>query len=489
MIGTEKIWRWTYLGIAVLMFAGMVLYSGFQEFWYDEVYQVGLVGSGKSISDVFRDYTQLKDYTPPLYALISYVWIRIVPFSFRYFILISELMTAVGVWICALVGEAAGEKKMGLLTGLFAAVSSTLVLAAGYEFRSYALYFMASAIVLYRLVKRLGGGGGSEWKCRVYDTLALVLLLYSHYYGSILLGVLFGLELFFVLSHRQKAKVLVPYIVSFFCFLPWLALVFLNRTRSITEFWIQPPDLQSVFKLFRYLCSDNELLLAFLCMGLAGCLVSVVGQTVKRQFCFQTDAWKVYVVGVLLGTIGVMFLYGAVINPSGGIFYNRYFTGVLPCCFLLMAQGVILIWDRLAVDPGERGRVFAGLCLAVFLFVSVQNGNDFLKDIKRKPSLSYTASVRALSRKEDIESPDTLVVTSDNPYVRAGVEMYFEKFFHTKPNVISQHDTEFSEEYVKYGKIYLFNGKQPLTDETKEIFSRLEMISEDQENRICEYAK
>lgn len=496
MDSTAKIWQWGSIGIAAVMFLGMVIYSGYQEFWYDEVYQLGLSGSEKGIGDLLYEYAQLKDYTPPLYALISYVWMRLVPFSFRYFLLLSELMTAAGVWLVALAGEKIGGKKMGILAELFAATSTVLVQAAGYEFRSYGLYFMASALVLCRLLKRLGSTERGRF-AGVSDTLALVLLLYSHYYGSVLFGVLFCIELFFVIRKRQKAKILVPYFVSGLSFLPWLVLVFVNRTRSMTEFWIQPPDLQSVITLFRYLCSDNECVLALFCFGIAGCIVTAVYRAAKRKRSsgYSSDqpldqpleAWNIYVPGLVIGTVGAMFLYGAVINPSGGIFYDRYFIGLLPCCFLLMAHGVIVIWNRLLVERTERGRVFAGICAALFLFVLFGNGNTFFDDIKKKPALSYTSSVGALSRKEDISSPETVVVTSDNSHVRAGVELYFEKLFHVTPHVISQHDENFLNEIGSYKKIYAFHGKQAWTEETEEIFSQLQKKSQDKKKRIYEY--
>lgn len=108
---------WLYAAMSAVMFAGMVIYSGFQEFWYDEVYQIGLVGSGTSLKDMIKNYAQLKDYTPPLYALISYFWIRFVPFSFRCLLLISEIMTSVGGFLTAMAAERAYGKKQGFWPG------------------------------------------------------------------------------------------------------------------------------------------------------------------------------------------------------------------------------------------------------------------------------------------------------------------------------------------------------------------------------------
>lgn len=475
---------WLYAGVAAMMLVIMVIYSGIQEFWYDEVYQLGLVSTGKSLREVFESYTQLKDYTPPLYAFLAYGWVRIMPFSFRYFLLLSELLTAAGVFVMGLAGKKIGGRKFGIVTEIFAATSSVLVLSAGYEFRSYSLYFLAAALVIYTLAVRIRGGqrytGLSAW-------LALVLLMYSHYYGCIIAAVLFVLEVVFVIAKKQKGRVLIPYLAAGSCFLPWMVLVFMNRTRSITEFWIQPPDLQSVFELLEFLCSENAVELWLLCLGLAGGIVSVVWKCCRKQFEFASDAMKVYLCGLLIGVIFAMYLYGALVNPSGGIFYNRYFIGLLPCCFVLMAQGVLWIWNYFSKMMSERNTEFVTVVLVLCLVLFVQNGNHLMKEIKKEMPLSYTSSAEALCRQEDIKDAGTVVVTSDNSCVRAGIETYFEEFYGTKANVISQHDDNFKEIVKKYNRVYLFYGKQPLTDETRELFEGWRQIERDKKNRIRKY--
>lgn len=481
-----------YFCIAVVMLIGMIVYSGVQEFWYDEVYQIGLVRPGVTPGEMLRQYTELKDYTPPLYALAAYAWIRIVPFSFRFLLLLSEVMTAAGVFVTALAGEKIGGKRMGLLAELLAATSPVLIVSAGYEFRAYALYFLAVALVLYFLAKRVESdkNGGLDRNNGVFYTLSLILLLYSHYYGSVIFGVLFALELFFIFTKKQKFHVIFYYFISGAVFLPWLILIFLNRKRSITEFWVKPPDFQSIFNLTEFLCSKSGVQMGLFALGLIGCIVCVAVPIRKKEFCFRTDAMKVYVPGVLLGVAAAMFLYGAVINPSGGIFYNRYFVGMLPSCFLIMAYGLVWIWDHLPFTGRKQRTLSMVLCLALCMITFVQNGNTFMSDIKKKRAVSYIASVKELSRRPDISDPDTVVLTSDNSCVRAGVELYFEELFDmTEVNVLSQHDEEFEREITKYKKIYLFHGKQPVTGETDEFLSGCEKTEKDKKKRITVYLK
>lgn len=475
-----------YACMALFMFVFMVRYSGVQEFWYDEVYQLGMVRDSQDVKGLFREYAQLKDYTPPLYALICYFWVRVVPFSFRWLLLISEGFVALGVFVTSLVGERVGGRKIGLLTGIFAATSSVLVLSAGYEFRSYSLYFMAAAFVFLLLAKRVQNPDRGVF---VKYGLALVLLLYSHYYGAVLFAVLFLLEIMFAVCRRIKWSSLVVYIVSGAAFLPWMLLVFVYRTRSMTEFWIQPPDLMSVIELFQYLCSENSFVLGLLGLGTALTAVSLASRCRKRAFAYEIDGMWVYLLGTVVGVVVVMYVYGAYVNPGGGLFYKRYFLGLLPCCFVILGAGTAWLVDLLAAGQQNRKYIFAVISLALVLVLSAQNGEHFWGKIEKKPALSYTGAVRSISRCEDITSSDVAVVTTDNPWVRAGIEIYFDRLFQIKPVILSQHDEAFAGQVRKYRKLYVFKGKQPMTEQTEQMLRGYKQMRKMAGKRVYEYER
>lgn len=112
-----------------------------------------------------------------------------------------------------------------------------------------------------------------------------------------------------------------------------------------------------------------------------------------------------------------------------------------------------------------------------------------MKKIGKKPTVSYTGAVHAMSRCEDIESPDVAVVTTDNPWVRAGIEMYFHKLFGTRAVVLSQYDDEFQEQVGKYRKIYLFKGKQAMRKETEEALAAYQGGEKLPGQRVYKYEK
>lgn len=478
----DKFCSCAYAVIAVLAFGGMLAYSGIQEFWYDEVYQLGLVGPDKGLGEVLRSYMQLKDYTPPLYAVIVWIWRAVVPFSFRWLLLVSEGFTAAGIFFTALAGRELGGKKLGLLAGILSAASSVLILHAGYEFRSYSLYFLSASLLVFAIAKRIRSSGK---KGNIFFAISLLLLLYSHYYGCVIAGVLFLLEMIFVIAKKQSFKKSYPYFAAGAGFAPWLLLVFINHTRSITEFWIQPPDLKALFDLLRFLCSENEFQLWTLCLGSAGCLVCFAAKCRSGKFIYKEDAEKLYLPGLVISVPAIMYLYSTVINPAGGIFYDRYFIGLLPFCYLIMAWGVLWVWGL--ITGRGRNREFIALCQGIALVLAVQNGTLLLTELHQEQKISYCSSVGALAKQSDITDEGVIVVTTDNSYVRAGIEMYFEGFYGVMPKVISQHDNNFQEIVKNYKKVYLFIGKQPLVDATRKLFTEYHMVSRDKKNRTREY--
>lgn len=234
------------------------------------------------------------------------------------------------------------------------------------------------------------------------------------------------------------------------------------------------------------MCSESEFQLWTLCLGIAGCFVCFLTRCRFGRFTFEEDAEKLFLPRLVISVPAIMYLYSTVINPSGGIFYNRYFIGLLPFCYLMMAQGILWGW-QLAVGR-ERNREFTALCVGIALVLAVQNGTLLLEELHQEQKISYRGSVGALAEKSDIMEEGVVVVTTDNSYVRAGIEMYFEGFYGTRPQVISQHDNNFQEIVKHYKKAYLFIGKQPLVEETRKLFTEYHMVSRDKKHRIREYA-
>lgn len=489
-----------YLILCLILFVVMFQYCAAQSFWHDELYQLGLVRKGISFQDIIKSYAQLWDYTPPLYALISAVWLRLVPFSDKWLLLPSEIFVVLGVYILAVTAEKAAGKRVGVLTAILGATSSTLILNAGHEFRSYALFFMASSLVLAAYLncherERAGektgetgntGNIGETGKKYVLLGLTMIILAYSHYYGLLILFVLGVADLWLFIKKKRTVKFFIPYGMCAVCFIPWLAAVLSHHRTSMTTFWTEQPDFMTVIKTIRYLLSDNELLW----------IVLIVGSVILCQAIFhfiRTREWSqeqslvcqlLFVVGAVF--IG-MYLYAAYINPRGGAFQDRYFIGLIP--YLLLA--VAIMCERLYLSF-MKGKGVSFLVFTAVIFIYLASGSYLQTseqaNKKREP---YEQSIQVLKKKGDIDKETTAVVVSDCTYVTSGYQYMFERRGKkVKVEIISQEDERFSEKLSRYDKLYVLSiHNELLPKSVKLLENSFERLYKDGRTGISAYKR
>ena len=473
-----------YLILCLIFFLVMVYYSSRQSFWHDELYQLGLVRKGVSFQEVLKSYVELWDYTPPLYAMISAAWLRLVPFSNKWLLLPSEIFVVSGVYILAVTAEKKAGERVGILTAILGATSSTLILSGGHEFRSYALFFLASTLVLAAYLscyeRKLDG------EKHFLLALAMIMLAYSHYYGSLILFVLFVADLWLWKRGRRTAKLLLPYAICAVCFAPWMIAVLCNHRTSMSEFWTEAPDPVTVIETIRYLISDNELLWIVLII----CCVILC----RSVFVFKkTKEWKqeqsltcllLWVTGAVFA---LMYTYAAFINPSGGAFQDRYFIGLLPYIFIaiaLMCENLYLVFLK------EKGITFLAFAVIIFLYLAGGNYQQVATqaDKKREP---YEQSIQILKKKGDIAKKTTAVLVSDCSYVTEGYRYFFErKGREVKVEMISQEDKNLPEQLVRYDKLYVLTMHNKLTAKNKRLLSQsFDCLYQDKETRISAYRR
>lgn len=476
--------RWCYLGCAVLMLLIMIRYSMVQTFWYDEMYQLGMVSEKYSIWEVIYNYSLLQDYTPPLYALIAAVWVRIVPFSSVMYLLISEIPVAVGIYLLSCLGERIYGKRTGILCAVIGLVSSVLMLSGGLEFRAYGLYFFLSVIAVYVWYLRLEK---PTMKRTVWYGVSLILLVYSHYFGAVLCGGLFFADLFFYVRKQIKSSAILSYVMAGISFLPWMGAILFNKQGSMSEFWINPPNLTSVKNAILYLNSDShELYIVFL-FAISLFLVEAIFAFQKKKFENLCHGVSLSMIWLILFVMGSIFIYSVWINPKGGIFWNRYFLGLVPCCIFLSAAALSRICNFFV---GEK-KVLSCIVIAVFLCLIV--GQETIPNLSEGAykENSYDKAYNVLKKKQDIEKDTTAIVIGDNHWVRDGFEYYFKYGDKTLDvNLITQYEENIAEDILKYKKLYVFKAHEVITWDTIGILDKYYVKKEtDEENGITVYRR
>ncbi|OGF37647.1 hypothetical protein A2482_02190 [Candidatus Falkowbacteria bacterium RIFOXYC2_FULL_48_21] len=176
-------------------------------FWYDET--LSLFYAQQSWGDFWRVIGF--DTSPPLFYLLLWTWFW--RFGFSGVAFLPMLFSVAGVAAVYFLGKEFFNKKVGLLAGLFFAVSP---LAVDYsaELRAYSLLALGAALAMlfwWRLV--------NEWRARnfILYLLFAAMAAYSHYTALALIG---AQAIMFQIVGRSWKKTLGVYAALFVIYLP-----------------------------------------------------------------------------------------------------------------------------------------------------------------------------------------------------------------------------------------------------------------------------
>lgn len=478
--------KWFYALLVLFMLGIMLFWSNVESFWYDEFFQIGLVGADESFGEMIHNYAQLWDYTPPLYAIIAWVWIRLVPLTSRWLLIPSECFAAAGVFIISILSEKLAGKRAGFLACIIGVTSSTLIYAGGYEFRAYALFFMMVTVCLYCFCNRIlqNNRGNGKKRYLLYYGAALTFLAYSHYYGCLIILALFCIDAFLWAKKKVPLSTIVSYVFAGALFTPWMLAVLVNHQTSLTVFWTDTPTWKSIYELIGYLTSENVIIYILFLVAMVCTVVEYLrnkkrDNTTANMFCLSF-------IWIILIDISIMFFYATVINKQGGAFHERYFIGILPCIILVTAIFIDKVINRIGMK--KRGFVILFICFSVCICMMNYKKLSDTVHHRREP---YERTIRLLKNKEDIDNDTTAIIFTDDYYpVKGYAYLFHDRGKKVNTPLITQDDDLFVEKIRQYKKLYLLDGHMNLKpDKKKELNKYFVRIKYNKANWIGEYVR
>ena len=178
--------------------------------WFDEMFSVDAArrGWGDLLAFIAEDAVH-----PPLFYLLLKAWITIGGESLLWLRLLPVLLSILALiplsLLCRELKLRPAETNLAIA---LMAVNGFLAYYAR-EVRMYSLLFLLTACALLTFWRVLRGSP------RLALFLADLLLVYTHYYGWLIVG---GQLLFAVMSDRKRAKVWMAFLVALAsCFVPW----------------------------------------------------------------------------------------------------------------------------------------------------------------------------------------------------------------------------------------------------------------------------
>lgn len=310
--------------VVVLFIAARVWQLTTSCLWFDEIF--GIQAARYDWKHMFQFVAADLIHPPLFYALLK-IWIAIGGESLLWLRLLSVLFSVAAIVPIVLLCRALklNAWQINLALGLLA-VNGYLIKYAQ-EVRMYSLLFLLTCTSLWLFVRFIDSASKVS---RVLPPLLLVnvLLVYSHYYGWVVLSV----ELLFLLLWRRErvVKFLLTILLAIVSYLPWLYFMTISREpgRGLAQNigWVTRPGLRDVAQFlsllntpffFRQSSAGSLFDIWGICLSLilVGVpLVILISRTVKRQRTEGREIWTL--LGFVILPIALVFVLSWVLPHS-----------------------------------------------------------------------------------------------------------------------------------------------------------------------------
>ncbi|MEQ9618048.1 MAG: glycosyltransferase family 39 protein [Deltaproteobacteria bacterium] len=271
--------------LLLIFLAGLTLriYDlGTESIWFDEA--ISIMVSKLGIIEQIKWNIAVNESNPPFYYLLLHYWIPYFGDSEFISRLPSAILGSVSILAIYAVGKLLFNKKAGLIAALILA-TSVFHIKYSQEARGYTLMVFLSLVSLYSLLKLTSG------RRRVYSVayiVSSVFLMYTHYYGSLII-IAQNVFCFTLFLKNKKAGELSLWrwvklqAVLGLLFLPGF-LLWAKVTFSIQKgFWVPEPQPGWILGFFTIYSGSLYLLILFTVFS----FLSVIG------FGKINRAWKV----------------------------------------------------------------------------------------------------------------------------------------------------------------------------------------------------
>ena len=309
--------RWGLLALVALNVVLKCCWLGVNELAHDEPFTV--YWSQRPWSALWAMFAS--ENNPPLYFLLIKAWSAFTPFEVAWLRVPSAFFSALTVLPLFLLTRKLVDTRAAVLASLLFTFSN-YHFGFAHEVRGYSLFALLAAASMWALVNA-GHKRSTGWLA-VFN----VLLVYTHFFGWLLIGVQLLVVLLPELRTRRKTY-FTALGLTVIAYIPY-AFVFAQRLgQSVAQgTWLTPPVPEELYNMIWRWSNAPVLAVVFLVVVLAACIKDHV-----RSFGIRLGLIWTFV--PLLGMFAVSF--------SVPIFLDRYLVYAAPGFAVLVATSTILL--------------------------------------------------------------------------------------------------------------------------------------------------
>ncbi len=353
-----------------------------ESFWIDEAATVYTTKQDavNTVKDIYITLEHASQYfkgggIPPLYLVLANYWTKLVGLSEAKLRLLSAIFGIISVYVIFLVGKDMFDEGVGLVSAFLLSINY-LQIYYSQEARPYSLGILLTLLSVYFLFNALNKKKIFYWIAHVVSS---VLLIYTHYFGFLILLFESLFLLFYLKEYRNSVKsIFISALSIFVLYIPWLPV--LVRLISGSEYlrlylgknvlwdlvkisvqfnsWITPDfktrdALRPLYSSFNNLHIYDLILVSWLAWLTIICVISITILFGSSFFILLTSKNKktnkynfqdkkyVFLLMWLFTPISIPILI-TIIFPSSPIFgFVQYAIFASPAYYLIVSKGIL----------------------------------------------------------------------------------------------------------------------------------------------------
>ena len=348
----------------------------FQSYWFDELYSIATAIPENTFQDILDG--SFRSVHPPLFHSMLWGWFKLFGFTELSGRTFPALFGTLSVPVIYLLGKELFNKETGIYAATFAAFNIFLI-QFSQEVRPYSLLLFLSLLSLFFYIKTLKTSNGLSLVSFILTTTAL---LYTHYYGFLIIAI----ELLFLGIHlsatkTNAARLLVFALISTIAFalalLPIAASIFADAERTV--FWIPPPSPDFILSYFQVYFGHSSIAIILIV------LLMIKGFTNGTEFQpGKSKTWGIsFVVLWLLVVIIVPYLKSIISLPA-----------LLPRTTIIAVPGILYLASFGLSEINQKSTKFLiFVWLIIILIMNIFYEENYYGKIKKEEYRYIVTSV------------------------------------------------------------------------------------------------
>jgi mannosyltransferase len=339
---------WIPTGFFFLNFILKIIFIGRRDISMDEPFTLFY-----SQADFHKLFGMLQtENNPPLFFVLQHFWIAVFglsPLAVRFPSLLFSSLTAPVIYQT---GKRYFSASVGFVSGLLFTFSE-YHLNFSHEARVYALFALLSASSFY-LFLRLNES--KETKFAWLLSLVNLLLIYSHFFGFIVLAIQFVACFSTGDARRMIRLFLLSTGIVLLGFLPYLPVVLHRFSASAGGTWVPAPVLTDLYTMVWRFSNAPVVTVLFLIVLFSAGLKFLIKRFMNKE-CISAPS------GIILLWFFLPYFLMFLLSFRLPIFLDRYLIFVTPAYYLLVGSAVFYLQGSLKWP----GIVVSGICIAAML--------------------------------------------------------------------------------------------------------------------------